>query len=586
MQIATMEILKNKGWLQGLMLTLAVTLTYGHTLSVPFYLDDILSISGNPGIYSQNFDLLWQTYARRIGTYTTFFLNFKFHQLNVAGYHLVNIAIHIGTVLTAWAFTQQLINRTMAMGKQNSCAMHWLPLAVALIFALHPLQTQAVTYVVQRAAELAALFYLLSLLAYCWLRMAESLSARLGWLALTLTSSVLALSAKESAATLPLALLLLEWMFFAATWRQRLVAASATVAGLFAIWLLFSLATGGNPLTLAALQALSAETPDITREAYFASQMKVLWGYIGHFFWPAGLHMEYDTPLEAGLQSMSVLMALLGHLVIIAAALWGARRWPIVAFGVLFYYLAHAVESSIIPIRDLAFEHRNYLPNLGIGLAVAAVSLEIAAKKGVQEKNILIAMLALVLLLGTLTWQRNALWRDPEAFYQSNVASAPNAHRAWGWLSSIYVTNKKYSEAIDLANKIYDRLPVEMRQAVIGNKIISLAGVGKMQEAMLLADKALDSGAITDLMVRAKILNTRAVIYAGQGNLLQAEANLVEAVKSDPSNTNAMKNLAKVDLINGNLERGEKLCLAILRIDPQHEEASQILMKIRRTGSR
>lgn len=130
-----------KTYIQALILLIAVIVTYGHTLDVPFYLDDFSSIKENPILYNWQgtFFEIWNTYKLRVIGYLSFALNYQFHQFQVYGYHLINIFIHFLTGLAVFGLMRGLI-ATPALNNQTKT---WLPLIVALIFVLHPLQIQA-----------------------------------------------------------------------------------------------------------------------------------------------------------------------------------------------------------------------------------------------------------------------------------------------------------------------------------------------------------------------------------------------------------------------------------------------------------
>ena len=192
-------------------------------------------------------------------------------------------------------------------------------------------------------------------------------SRQVAWIVVFLTCFGLGIFTKQNTLSLPLAVILVEVCFFSLS-GQRL-GKVVTFAGVGV------LALGGacyfllDPNFFTTLSESTQETDLVSRMQYLAIQMEVLWVYIVKYFFPARLHLDYDIPVTS-FTSLVPWMFTLAHLLVIAVAIRYLRRYPIPAFGILFFYVAQSVESSIIPIRDFAFEHRTYLPNFGLTLAV------------------------------------------------------------------------------------------------------------------------------------------------------------------------------------------------------------------------
>ena len=192
---------------------------YSGTLENPFILDDEPHILLNPGIRLTS--LTWSNLlevgfnnvsANRPVANISFGLNYFFHQYSVAGYHLVNIVIHIITGLLLYFFIKTTINLPAIRERDGSEL--WLPFAAAVVWLLHPVQTQSVTYIIQRMNSLAAMFYILSMVCYAWARLAGCRWKKWSLFGGSLVSGFLALGSKEIAATLPFFILLYEWYFF------------------------------------------------------------------------------------------------------------------------------------------------------------------------------------------------------------------------------------------------------------------------------------------------------------------------------------------------------------------------------------
>src|SRR5262245_17950690 len=289
-----------RAWpVQVLVLAIAAALAYGRTLDVPFYLDDFSSISENSLVYHwSGFAALREYAPMRVLAYASFALNYRWGGFDPRGYHLVNLAIHFLAAVAVFGFTRQLLRAPRVEESLSPAARAALPWLVALLFLLHPLQTGAVTYIVQRLASMAALFYVAALAAYLHARLSASSRAGMLWAAACVLCGLLALFTKENAATLPGALLLLELLVLRpapGTWRRL---AGILVGAAIVTWLLTALSFGGDPFSLAAMGDVASQSQQVSRAGYLATQMPVLWSYLRLFFWPNGLHLDHAVDLH------------------------------------------------------------------------------------------------------------------------------------------------------------------------------------------------------------------------------------------------------------------------------------------------
>ncbi len=564
-------------WFQAAVLALAVVMACGHTLDVPFYLDDFSSIVENPTIYNWlDIDRLWRFAPLRVVGYFTFALNYHWHQFQVEGYHVVNILIHFLAGCAVLAFGKGIV-RTPAMADRiPPGAAKWLPLLAAMLFALHPLQTQAVTYTVQRLASMAALFYIAALACYVHARLAGK--NRLKWLqsAAAIMFALLAFFTKQNTITLPLAILIIEMVFFPANRKRLAIITGAMLLGLGAAWAVLGLILHYDPFSLDAMQALTRETTTISRGEYLFTQSKVLWIYLRLFFWPLGLHLDYDVPLAAGFFDWKVIASMTGHLGLLTGALLFLRRFPMAAFAVLFYYLAHLIEWSLIPIRDVCFEHRTYLPNLGLCLGTGWL-LAILVTKFKRSYGASLIPVVLVLIMGTMTWQRNQVWRDPILFWQNCTKYSPQKARPWNTLAKHLLNageNEAAAKALYHAIKPWDagdHNGIKMNETAAVNLLIVLRRLGRYDEALEKADVFLKQR--MNSLNRSKILNNKGNIYFIKKQYPEAETCYRKAVEAYPENLSAVTNLGNVLALRGRISEARKMFLKVLKRDPQHKEA-------------
>ena len=506
-------------WPQLLLLLSATVIPYLNTFSVPFYFDDTNNIVDNPLIRDlpRAFAAIFE--GRGLALFT-FALNYHVGGLEVAGYHLVNLAIHVGCVTLVWLLLRRLL------GPDSP----W-PLAGALLFAVHPLQTQAVTYVVQRMTSLAALFFFAALL--CYLASLAAPAPR-RWLpyAAALLCGALAVLTKEHTAALPAALLLVERFFRPGrSWREQLRDLAPFCLAPLAMAVLKLGVYGGGDLSTAAhytdqLRSLQGNTP----LRYLFTEFPVLCYYLKLFFLPVGQALDYGWPVVDRLFTVPSLGALAG-LVALGWAAWRLRRsYPLAACGIAWFFVTLSVESSIIPL-DPIYEHRLYLPMFGLVLVV--IDLLRCIPRPAWQWAVAGALLT---VLAVLTWQRNALWGDPVAFLEDNLRQAPHNERVMAMLGNAYAAAGRQAEGL--------RMLQQARQANPAYDKVYTA------EAKLLIDRGEGAQAIPLLEEGLKryprypvIYEYLGIAYGQAGNLRESIRMLERAVQLDAGDASALMNL-------------------------------------------
>ncbi len=528
-----------------ILLAAATLLLYGHTLDVPMYLDDISSISDNPAIADAGaWGRIFAFSEMRFVGYLSFALNYQAHGEAVAGYHIVNLLIHIGAGLTLYLLVLALGRTPALRASELGESLPLLALGAALLFLIHPLHTQAVTYIVQRLASLVALFYLLSIYAYVQGRLSLG-SHRAAWFAACGLAAVLALFTKQNAVTLPAALVLVEFCFFAGEARERRRLLLIAVACLLAVLVTVLLLHVTGVFSLEQLDSATRETARLSRADYLASQLIVVWRYLGLFAWPNPLVLDYGLQPLWQLGDWQVVLSGLGHLFVMVGALTLTRRAPLVAFGILFYYLTHSVESGLIPIKDLMFEHRAYLPDAGLSIAL------LAALAAVPRRIVVPIFLLGLLALSVLTWQRNQLWRDQVAFFNHAIAHAPDQPRNWIYLAKVYHKAGENQQALYFlteelrANEErYGRLRVDTATLVFWAKLLRVTGQHEMADRV-----ESDLAATANPLQRQRVLLHKGNAFLESGEYDQAADAYREVLRINPGQTSAAINLGVVALL-------------------------------------
>lgn len=416
---------RRRDWLGVAIVVALVVAISVPALDAPWYFDDVPNIVEYPGVRDLRGSLASAATPRGVAR-LTFALNYRVGELDVRGYRLVNVALHaLAGVLVLRLATRVFPSSTL------------LPIATAAIFVAHPLQTQAVTYVVQRMAGLAAALSLLSLWLYVRAREARQAGARftsprhLARYCLAIAAGVLALYAKETAAVLPLALLVFDRCFVTRR-GERLPSQIAYVAPWFfasafvAVQIVVMPLVGGT-----ALDAVGNSETRGGILAYVLTQAEVFWLYLRLAVAPVGQALHYDEALTGSLTSVRTLASLAGIVALAVAAMAARARHPQLSFAVAWFMLGLAVESTII-VLDPVFEHRVYVPLLGV--AVATVHLV----GGLPSRMRVVVLSVIVVTLSGLAVVRNHLWADPIAFYEDNLRRAPDEPRVLVTLAGLY----------------------------------------------------------------------------------------------------------------------------------------------------
>lgn len=566
-----------------IVLIIATVAVYYHTLDVPFYLDDFSSIQENPLIYNwQGFSQLFNYAPLRIVGYLSFALNYHIGKFDYTGYHLVNILIHLLVGVFLYLFVQVLLKTPRLKVCEQTYL--WLPLFTALLFLLHPLHIQAVTYIVQRLASLAALFYVVTMFSFVQARLNPQ--KRVMWFTICIISALLAFFTKQNTFTLPISLLLIEICFFSISFKTllRFGLISAGIVGI--IFIMLSLSLNYQPFSLEAMQALTKETDKISRLDYFASQMQVIWIYLKLFFYPSNLHIDYDPFPLTGFDNITIIAALL-HLSIIITAIFLIRKFPLLTFGVLFYYVAHSIESGFIPIRDVIFEHRTYLPDIGLVIIVGWFLIE-KVTQWVEPKIVLAISFILFIILGIQTWQRNQMWRDPVILWQQNVSLAPNKERAWSVLGKHLLERQQAKEGIQALEKAIELQKKNGKKGIntvdVVNLVVGLKMLKEYDKALHLTQQVLNQP-MTPLL-KSKFLINQANIFYEQNRIFEAEQSLRQAIAIYSHDLTAKANLASLLGNRGSFEEAEMLYLEVLRYYPTNKTVQENLQNLRKLQGR
>jgi hypothetical protein len=421
-----------------------VALSYANTLYSPFVLDDIHSFVEEPNVYLRDFS--YDSFSRLSDTFfgkarlipmVTFAINHAMAKGQMPIYHVTNIAIHLLAVLAVYWFIISLLRTPVSSSALRGFSATWYAFFAAALWALNPVQTNAVTYIVQRMTSLSALFYIAALAFYVNARLASGIKNRVLFYTGFGVMLFCAFLSKENSYMLPAAVLLVEWLFFSPDLPLKIIYRLRWYHWLAIILLI------GIVLPLAGQRwegiVNTGNFRFFTWDERLLTQSRVVLYYITLLLLPlpGRMNFDYDFPLSYSLLSPSTTFVAVILLAIpLVWSLFRRKEQPLVAFGILWFFLNLAIESTLIPL-ELVFEHRLYLPSVGFYLAclggfdllVASMKTKYAARE--VEQVFVLLMIIVLSLFSVGTSVRNNVWRDSYTLYSDVVQKSPNKSRAY-----------------------------------------------------------------------------------------------------------------------------------------------------------
>jgi len=564
-------------------ISLFCAICYSYTLNAPFVLDDPRHINRNPHIRLTSLDpgriydaALRSPLSNRPVANVSFALNYYLGAYDPTGYHIFNIIVHfINGVLVyflALSIFRQFFNIRMEQANQPipsptpqsvNPSIRLMSLFAALIFTTHPVQTQSVTYIVQRMNTLAALFYLLSLLLYIHGRLGQKGWGRWALWAASLLSWAMALGSKEIAVTLPFVVFLYEWYFFqnlSTSWLKRNVRYLLFPLAIFALIAFIYL--GLDPFDrIAAVY----EHRDFTMLERTLTQFRVVIFYISLLFCPhpSRLNLLHHFTISHCLfDPVTTLLSFLLVAFLMGLAVCLARRKRLVSFCILWFFVHLVVESSIVGL-ELVFEHRLYLPMFGLALVAAYLLFHLLSER--RSWAVIISLL-IILSLGTTTYIRNRIWQDDMTLWSDVLSKNPQSARAHLNLGAALVTLGKLDDAIAHYREALRIKPYYVR--VHNNLGIALRDQGKLDEAITHYYTALKINP-----TYADAHNNLALALKDKGNLDEAISQYRKALQRNPSSAEVHNNLGIALRQRGDLDEAITHYEKALRLDPLLSDA-------------
>ncbi|MBI4707664.1 MAG: tetratricopeptide repeat protein [Candidatus Omnitrophica bacterium] len=574
----------NKRYVQILFIVFVSLIAYSNTFHAPFTFDTIPHIPDNPIIKDlKNFfsGVAYREYPRRFVGYFTLALDYYLGGTSVVYYHVTNLIIHIFCgILVYWLVvltlrTQLTIHDTRYKihdKKRASCIMHpasgqadspihqftyspihsskgdYLPLFVALLFVSHPLQTEAVTYIIQRFTSLSTMFYLLSVLMYINGRLAGfKQPVSFLYYFLSIFSAILAMKTKEIAVSIPISIIIYDLFFFKTPAKKRLLLFLPLMLTIVIVPL--GVLYHGQSLKelFIALLSYKAQT-NMPRSMYLFTQFRVIVTYIRLIFFPVNQCLDYPFAAYRSFFSTPVVFSFLFLLSIVLTSFYllyysSRHRSPyarLISFGILWFFVTIAPQSSIIPIVDVIFEHRVYLSSVGVFIAIAFASGIVWNRLHTKWRNRLAvgAAAGMIAILTTATFVRNTVWQSELSLWEDVIKKFPDNARSLNNLSAAYIDAGRYEDGIKSSRKVLQFFPDNAN--AYNNIGYAYFKLGKLNEAKDAMGKAIENK--PDF---ARAYSNIVVVYILLSDYKKALEAVGEEIKLSPS-ASAYNNLSVI----------------------------------------
>jgi len=425
-----------------------VFIIYSNSFDCGWHFDDLTNILNNSKIKIASFDFksIWTCIQanpvnqsiRRPISFLSFGLNWRMGGDNVFGYHLFNVLIHIFNSILLYKIGVALLEIN---NSDNSKMNHMVAALSATLWAIHPIQIQAVTYIVQRMASLSAMFYLLSLLMFLEFRRTGNLH-RYTYLLGAAVCALFSFWSKENGILVLISFYIVELIFYYDTYSTKskyyLRNITYFVFAFLIVLFLYAYFT----------EFFSYKSRSFTQFQRLLTQPRVLFFYLGLIFYPVSTRYSiiHDYEISGGLfHPLTTVSSIVSVVVVLLVAIVLMRKYKLLSFAIIFYFINHSIESTIVPL-EMVYEHRNYIPSMFLFFPLAKGVVDYLQRASLGFSIVLSLSLSLLMIfVGMATYTRNMDWKTDETLWQSALSHAPDSARVYQNLSVALMENNKIS---------------------------------------------------------------------------------------------------------------------------------------------
>ena len=476
-------------------------LSYFNTFTNSFHFDDFKYIVNNEGL-KEDFQHVFLSYlcfptchdilsnlSNRPIIFYTLHLNHSLGGFNVFGFHVVNLTVHIITCLLIFLFAKEIlsINRFLKTSDQSKNKLN-IPLISALLFAVHPMNTQVITYITGRTTSIAVCFYMASFLFFIK-GVRQNLPWKILFYALSIVFLIMGYGSKMIILTVPVMFIIyylfftpLKSIFFKRFFESifiRIIIQTIVITSPFILIFISShlnilsffrmdfgfLQKLFDPIQIKLMHIDSMAKDNLSMTIYLLTEFKVIvFYYIKMIFFPFNQNIDPDFPVAHGITDSGVALSLGVILLCLFAGIYFYKNNRIIAFGIFWFFITLLPTSSILPLRDMITEHRLYLPLAGFILTIPLCLNQfiIRYKKSSfkQLAYFILPVFLLIIVFSVLTVKRNFVWKNEKSLWSDAAEKSPRLPRPLNNLAEAYdkeglaYDNKKnYKKAIEFLKK-------------------------------------------------------------------------------------------------------------------------------------
>ena len=622
MLINSFLVLRNKSIVHIFLIVVLGFIVYSNTFHAPFTFDDERNIVRNDVIKNlTNFFFSSSGYhsdPKRFIGYLTFALNYRFGDIDVTGYHILNLGIHVANALLVYTLLLLTFRTPYLRSSSVTPFSKWIALFVGILFVVHPLQTQAVTYIIQRFASLATMFYLIALVLYVKMRLLQNSVSPSNWKIfplyfLSLVAIILSMKTKEIAFTLPIMIVLYDFFFFKQINRKNLLILIPIILTLFIIPASFiNIQKPAEEVVYYNVGEVTKDSAFIPRMDYLLTQIRVVTTYIRLLFFPLKQNLDYDYPIYHSFFIPEIFLSFLLLLGLFAIAVFMFIKWQkgsdsiflLIAYGILWFFITLSVESILVPVGsggsvygEVISEHRAYLPSIGVFIAFSTFIFVIKKKLKTSipagAVAIMLCLAAGVVAFAVATYARNNLWKNEISLWKDVVRKSPAKPRPYNRLGIAYYKNgfledaiREYQTAIRIQPDYFDahnNLGVvylklgrvqegtrELKAAYAkGHYDLGLAYLrkGQLEEALREFQTTVD-GLPEHIDAHVKL----GLIYGEKGRFGQAVQEFQRAIKLNPGLAEPFYYLGKARIELGHLDEAAESFGTAIKLKPKEAD--------------